>query len=87
MPPLQTPGIAYTNPKTLSQGGRPRAACMRPLRTYRQRQVNEQGRCLPQAGHGGVKTPPYRAGEAGGDPANPVRGTPLPGGMYASPTN
>ena len=40
MPPLQTPGIAYTNPKTSPQGERPRAACMRPLQTGREQQVN-----------------------------------------------
>ena len=40
MPPLQTPGTAYTNPKTFPQGSRPRAAYMRPLRTYRERQAN-----------------------------------------------
>ena len=37
--------------------------------------------------HGGVKTPPYKVAEAAIFPANPARRTPLPGGIYASPTN
>ena len=36
---------------------------------------------------GGVKTPPYRAAGTGDLPANPAWGTPLPGGIYASPTH
>ena len=31
MPPLQTPGTAYTNPKTFPQSEHPRAATMRPV--------------------------------------------------------
>ena len=36
---------------------------------------------------GGVKTPPYRAAETVMLPINPAWGAPLPGGIYASPTN
>ena len=36
---------------------------------------------------GGVKTPPYRATGTGGFPVNPAWRAPLPGGIYASPTN
>ena len=36
---------------------------------------------------GGVKTPPYKPGKTSVLPGNPARGTPLPGGIYASPTN
>ena len=36
---------------------------------------------------GGVKTPPYKPAATVGFPANPTRGKPLPGGIYASPTN
>ena len=38
-------------------------------------------------GHGGVKTPPYIPGYTVGLPINPAWGAPLPGGIYASPTN
>ena len=38
-------------------------------------------------GHGGRERPPYSVAYTVDYPANPVRGTPLPGGMYASPTN
>ena len=36
---------------------------------------------------GGAKAPPYRVGETGNQPATLRDGTPLPGGIYASPTN
>ena len=36
-------GIAYTNPKTLQQGKRPRAAYMRPLQTGRKENVYQTG--------------------------------------------
>ena len=36
---------------------------------------------------GGRERPPYRARGTGNFPANHARRTPLPGGMYASPTN
>ena len=36
---------------------------------------------------GGVKTPPYKPAGTGDLPANPAWDAPLPGGMYASPTN
>src|SRR5699024_2807587 len=47
------------------------------------------GRGLGPAAHwfGGRERPPYRAAETVGFPANPARRKPLPGGMYASPTN
>ena len=80
-------GIAYTNPKTLPYGERPRAAYMRPLRTDRKRQANGQGRCLPQSASGGRERPPYKTRETGKFPINPAWGIPLPGGIYASPTN
>ena len=80
-------GIAYTNPKTLPYGERPRAAYMRPLRTDRKRQMNGQGRCLPQSASGGRERPPYIPGYTVVFPVNPARGVPLPGGIYASPTN
>ena len=34
-----------------------------------------------------IKTPPYRGGETGNQPGTPRDRSPLPGGMYASPTN
>ena len=36
---------------------------------------------------GGGKAPPYRAAETGKYPINPAWRAPLPGGMYAAPTN
>ena len=36
---------------------------------------------------GGVKTPPYKPGKTVIFPANRAWGAPLPGGIYASPTN
>ena len=36
---------------------------------------------------GGAKAPPYKPGQTAALPINPARGTPLPGGMYASHTN
>ena len=64
---------AYTNPKTLPYGKRPRAAYMRPLRTDRKRQANGQGRCLPQSASGGRERPPYKPGETVVFPGNPAR--------------
>ena len=75
MPPLQTPGSAYTNRGTGGGGrftGRIHAApTNRP---------GTAGRRAKQAfaadRHGGVKTPPYRAAYTVDFPANPARGTP-----------
>ena len=36
---------------------------------------------------GGRERPPYRAAETGNEPGTPARRAPLPGGIYASPTN
>ena len=65
------------------------------IRRAKEANLIELGRVLPLSQkrynranvHGGVKTPPYRATETGNFPVNPARGIPLPGGMYASPTN
>ena len=43
MPPLQTPGIAFMIPGTGQRRRRPRAACMRPLQTYRKEDVCQIG--------------------------------------------
>ena len=55
------------------------------------------GRAISPAAHiikilknhrfGGVKTPPYKPGKMSVLPGNPAQGIPLPGGIYASPTN
>ena len=36
---------------------------------------------------GGRERPPYKPGRTATLPVTPARGTPLPGGIYASPTN
>ena len=51
------------------------------------RRVSEANRRAAAALRPEIKAPPYRARETGDFPANPARGTPLPGGIYASPTN
>ena len=43
-----------------ARGKRPRAACMRPLRTGRERQVSGQSRRLPQTGSAGVNARPTK---------------------------
>ena len=59
---------------------------MPPLR-MRVSRTQTQKRSRKATVHGGVKTPPYKPGETSNDSVNPVWGTPLPGGIYASPTN
>ena len=91
MPPLQTPGIAYTSQKRCNKANVHGGAKISALRA---------GPCGPvalrnapagagPAAHwfGGRERPPYRAAKTVGFPANPARRKPLPGGMYASPTN
>ena len=73
MPPLQ-----IRVPRTQPQKRCHKANTYRPAGNSRH---------LPRGVHGGVKTPPYRATGNGQSTGNPAQGTPLPGGIYASPTN
>ena len=62
-----------------------RAGCVLARRTHRGRRAPYPFTCRCRVGlvfvlHGG-------AGQTVGHPANPARRTPLPGGIYASPTN
>ena len=59
---------------------------MRPLQTGADgRQTGRLPR--PEGLRGGRERPPYNAAYTVVFSANPTRGTPLPGGIYASPTN
>ena len=51
------------------------------------RRVSEANRRAAAALRPEIERPPYRVAETGNFPANPAWGQPLPGGIYASPTN
>ena len=51
------------------------------------RRVSEANRRAAAALRPKIKTPPYRGGETGNQPGTPRDRSPLPGGIYASPTN
>ena len=86
MPPLQI-GVSRTQTKNVAAGQTPTGR-MHAAPTDRLAMAGKWARRVFAAdGHGGVKTPPYKAKQTGTFPANPARGKPLPGGIYASPTN
>ena len=87
MPPLQTPGTAYTNPKNVAMRRTPTGR-MHAAPTDRPGTAGEWVKqvftaCRPRRG----QDPALQTGGNGQRTGNPARRAPLPGGIYASPTN